>query len=311
MQQTQDRREDELSTRRLRLISDIMEDYQENMRRTLRLLEMEMALHSSNHAEDATNRANERVHNTSEWTRGRSRMWQRDDPPINATRPRNDPPVRNIFQSNWPYTTQFRYFDFQDLESFLGYTTDEISQFTETITVTESMADLQCPITWEPFQVGQEVVRLRGCGHMFCTAAIHEWFRRSRRCPVCRADPLRANTTLNSNTSASAMPPPRPTNNTFSLASILIDSSGVAFQPIHRTQETAANQTQSQTQSQTENTNANANTNTTLMNSLLNGILGTLTDAVAENTDGDLFEREFTFDLNDLLRSQLRSRQRE
>jgi hypothetical protein len=45
-----------------------------------------------------------------------------------------------------------------------------------------------CPITLEPIQEGDEVCRIRHCGHIFKRSAIEGWFLRNVRCPVCRYD---------------------------------------------------------------------------------------------------------------------------
>ncbi len=43
-----------------------------------------------------------------------------------------------------------------------------------------------CPITLEPFQEGETVRRINGCGHVFRDAALRRWFQRNNNCPVCR-----------------------------------------------------------------------------------------------------------------------------
>ena len=45
-----------------------------------------------------------------------------------------------------------------------------------------------CPITLEPIQDGEEVTRIRSCGHLFKRNAIQGWFDTNVRCPVCRFD---------------------------------------------------------------------------------------------------------------------------
>jgi hypothetical protein len=45
-----------------------------------------------------------------------------------------------------------------------------------------------CPITLETIQEGDEVCRIRQCGHIFKRSAIEGWFLRNVRCPVCRYD---------------------------------------------------------------------------------------------------------------------------
>lgn len=45
-----------------------------------------------------------------------------------------------------------------------------------------------CPITLDTIQGGEEVSRIRYCGHIFKKNAIHRWFIYNVRCPVCRYD---------------------------------------------------------------------------------------------------------------------------
>ena len=61
---------------------------------------------------------------------------------------------------------------------------------TTPITWDASMHQFQCPITWDSFTPGQSVLRINGCGHIFSSDAIIEWFRRRNHCPVCRSQPV-------------------------------------------------------------------------------------------------------------------------
>ena len=47
---------------------------------------------------------------------------------------------------------------------------------------------LVCPISLEPFQYDDEVLRIIYCGHYFKRNSLLSWFSRSSRCPVCRHD---------------------------------------------------------------------------------------------------------------------------
>lgn len=54
-------------------------------------------------------------------------------------------------------------------------------------TATQSQRTVSmCPITHEPFQDGETLMRIRRCRHTFKRAALMEWFGRSMSCPVCR-----------------------------------------------------------------------------------------------------------------------------
>ena len=45
-----------------------------------------------------------------------------------------------------------------------------------------------CPITLEDFREGERLMRINGCGHIFKANALHHWFERNHRCPSCRYD---------------------------------------------------------------------------------------------------------------------------
>jgi hypothetical protein len=43
-----------------------------------------------------------------------------------------------------------------------------------------------CPITMETIQIGDPVLRINRCGHLFKESALRTWLERDVRCPVCR-----------------------------------------------------------------------------------------------------------------------------
>lgn len=45
-----------------------------------------------------------------------------------------------------------------------------------------------CPVCFEDFKDGEEVSTLPGCSHVFHWKCVHEWFKMSPLCPVCRAN---------------------------------------------------------------------------------------------------------------------------
>lgn len=49
----------------------------------------------------------------------------------------------------------------------------------------ETIAD-RCPICLEDFQIGEQVLRIRVCGHIFKRPGLLRWFQRNNHCPVCR-----------------------------------------------------------------------------------------------------------------------------
>jgi hypothetical protein len=48
--------------------------------------------------------------------------------------------------------------------------------------------NMNCPITLDEFTDGEQICRIRHCGHIFKEPALRNWFQRNVRCPVCRYD---------------------------------------------------------------------------------------------------------------------------
>lgn len=68
-------------------------------------------------------------------------------------------------------------------------TANQLNAALETITYAQSArSQSRCPITLEDFVEGDEVTRIRPCGHVFHTPSIRNWFSNRVRCPVCRCD---------------------------------------------------------------------------------------------------------------------------
>ena len=67
-------------------------------------------------------------------------------------------------------------------------TQEQIDNSIQTIEYEESMSEDRCPIALENFVVGENICRIRHCGHIFKSASLRQWFQRNVRCPVCRYD---------------------------------------------------------------------------------------------------------------------------
>jgi hypothetical protein len=89
-------------------------------------------------------------------------------------------------------------------------TQEQINNSTQTIEYDEDMGEERCPITLENFIVGENICRIRHCGHIFKSTGLMQWFQRNVRCPVCRYD-IR---TYNSRTTPSASELPQVTEPT-------------------------------------------------------------------------------------------------
>jgi len=68
-------------------------------------------------------------------------------------------------------------------------TDEEIARETETIVYDASASNLvesRCPISYDEFVGGEELLCIRRCGHFFKPNALRDWLRRHSRCPMCR-----------------------------------------------------------------------------------------------------------------------------
>jgi hypothetical protein len=73
--------------------------------------------------------------------------------------------------------------------SINGLTEQEILDGTEIIQYnSETTNDTICPISFEDFINGEEITKIRFCGHIFKTNSLNNWFRRNKKCPICRHD---------------------------------------------------------------------------------------------------------------------------
>ena len=69
-------------------------------------------------------------------------------------------------------------------------TQEEIHRATEDLTYNTNLELDQehCPISLDEFREGDQILRIRHCGHVFGSLSLHSWFNSNVRCPVCRFD---------------------------------------------------------------------------------------------------------------------------
>ncbi len=66
-------------------------------------------------------------------------------------------------------------------------TTNQINRATTTYNYSLS-EPFTCPITLEEVCIGNRVMRINVCGHVFSQTALRQWFRSNNTCPVCRTE---------------------------------------------------------------------------------------------------------------------------
>ena len=178
----------ELQTRRLRLISDIMYDYQNNVRESLRLISIDMQ-----GDETAITRQNEQWHLHSNNTA---------QPPVTSiphqTNTNRQQYTRN-FGQNAGAGARRGYIYSQYIEPYInrqptddaveeGLDNEQIENNTQSVQYSESMSDMRCPITWDQFDASHSILSINRCGHIFGETALRSWLQTHRRCPVCRTN---------------------------------------------------------------------------------------------------------------------------
>ena len=280
----------ELQTRRLRLISDVMEDYQENMRRAFRLIGCELGI--SNHVfpnmrtaanlnvDDWLDRVSQATYDM--YSPGgqttESEYERREEPPYSFNR---SPPLpRPNIRRGFVYTQLLEPRD--DPAADRGITNEQIASSTQLIQYDFSMNEARCPISLDYFELGQNILQINNCRHIFGHQPLMEWFQRHSRCPVCRASVLSTN----------SQQPQTQTNNTPSV--------------FDRILERPLNNSNTNTGSVNMRANAQVNINagnvlstSSAISQILSGILTGVNGAV--NTETGYYESEFAFNVNDLL----------
>lgn len=67
-------------------------------------------------------------------------------------------------------------------------TEEQINNSTQTVVYDPNVHEPRCPITMEDFVSGEQLCKIRHCGHVFKRNALHDWLLRDPHCPMCRFD---------------------------------------------------------------------------------------------------------------------------
>jgi len=254
----------------------MMEDYQENMRRAFRLIGCELGI--SNHIFPSNrNTANT---NVDEWMDRVFHITTDMYSPTEETTPvpetgepsysfNNSPPLSGSnIRRGYIYAQLLEPRDNSDS----GITREQIENSTQLIQYDSSMTmtEIRCPITWDYFESGQNVLQINNCGHIFGQPALMQWFQRHNRCPVCRASVLPNST-----------PPSTPAINSQATSQTNLSD---RFSSILRPPSSEG---------------VNSGDSSSTINQLISGILTGVNSAA--NTDTGYYESEIAFNVDDLL----------
>lgn len=174
-------------SRRMRFIENIVEDYQSNMQQVMRLIGYEMAFsYGVTPNMDAIFDG----------------LLGNPNPNPSRASTNTSSYIRNLQnQINQQRNAQTRGFIYTQLfesdANARGLTDEQIANETQIVVYDASMnTSDRCPISWERFENGQNVIRINRCGHIFKENEITEWLHTHDNCPVCRTSLLQ-NTTIN------------------------------------------------------------------------------------------------------------------
>jgi len=107
----------------------------------------------------------------------------------------NRTPPRTTRNTNRAWNTEYTNISYEIPQIYIPQrpsatrlTQDQINNVIENVEYNEEMGEERCPITLENFIVGENICKIRNCGHIFKSAGLMQWFQRNVRCPVCRCD---------------------------------------------------------------------------------------------------------------------------
>lgn len=191
----------------LRVFAEMIDGYNENIRRyneNIRRYDenitqsIQLLMTYSNDVIDGYNENIRRYHeNIRRYNENISQSIQL----LITTRERNIPErfsPRNVdFSEEFPFLFAFPLNDVEIPNNFPILTPLQISNATSNLVFVSSpnVENEVCPISLEEFIDGEELIKIKGCGHMFKKASLYRWFLRSTVCPSCRYDIL--NITIN------------------------------------------------------------------------------------------------------------------
>jgi hypothetical protein len=74
----------------------------------------------------------------------------------------------------------------------IALTREQIQRVTEECVYNSSIENTptQCPISLDEFVDGENILKIRKCGHIFRPAELRRWFTQRNKCPVCRCNVL-------------------------------------------------------------------------------------------------------------------------
>ena len=182
-----------LQNRRLQLLSNIIQNYQDDIRFALRLIEYDLDITQMQmNQERVITRANiDTALPTSRNTRTPSSRTPRTNSLFadNGLSENRNAYTNDIFSDvprrTYIYTQLYAPFS-QQSETETGITNEQLESATVLMNYDASINETRCPISLDAFEPGQQVLKINVCGHVFSENALREWCNRHSSCPLCR-----------------------------------------------------------------------------------------------------------------------------
>jgi hypothetical protein len=175
--------------RQQHLIGDLLDDYNHqinNYTRNLdRIIDLLQLLQNNLDTQLAQNINNATNNNARTNVRNNNQPQNNGNNGMNENNNYNRRLRNTLYNYNIVYPIEFEWLARNTRENL---TTEQIDTSTEDITYSSSMNETKCPITWEDFNEGEHLMKIKHCGHYFKRTNLMNWLRRENTCPVCRYD---------------------------------------------------------------------------------------------------------------------------
>ena len=178
---------EQITIRHLDLIDDLSYEYSRNMRSySQNMTDMIDCLRSSQSILNNSLLANNSIPRARSLPTPTRNTTRNVNVNTNTNTNTNDPP--NMLFSYFFYPHDDHTVNNVDPNTPTVMTNDQIQRATRTIRYTNNIIANSCPISLEEFVIGESIIQINYCGHVFKTQPLMNWFRRDHRCPVCRAN---------------------------------------------------------------------------------------------------------------------------
>jgi len=92
-----------------------------------------------------------------------------------------------------PYSDRLNQFllESEDVNSQTGLSPAELEKLKEReekVSLTEMLTEQTCPVCFEDYKAGENIISLPKCRHCFHSGCVNEWLAKIPLCPMCRGN---------------------------------------------------------------------------------------------------------------------------